>query len=82
MLYNQPGQALLTLPYPGYFWSFHHNLCSANIIEIFKLSLGLGHSWHSSDQIHMGSGPNLAFLLDLWGFKVDREVIMIPPPPR
>ena len=44
---------LLTLPYPGYFWSFCHNLCTTNIIEIFKLSLGLGHRWHPCDQIHI-----------------------------
>ena len=65
-------KGILTLPYPGYFWSFRHNLCRTNIIEIFKLSLGLGHSWHPCDQIHMGSGPNLVFLLELRGFKVDR----------
>ena len=36
--------APLTLCYTGYFWSFRHNSCSSNIIEIFKHFFGLGHS--------------------------------------
>ena len=55
---------------------------STNIIEIFKLSFGLGHSWHPCDQIHAGSGPNVAILLELRGFKVDRGVIPPPPPDK
>ena len=34
----------LTLRYTGYFWSFRHNSCSSNTIEIFKHFFGLGHS--------------------------------------
>ena len=73
---------LLTLPSPGCFWSFRHNLRSANTIEILKLFGGLGHSWHPCDQIHMGIGPTQAFLSELWGFKVDRGRSLWPPSPE
>ena len=62
----------LTLPYTSCFWSFHHNLHSSNTIEILKHFLGLGHSGHPCDQIHMGIGPNHALHSELWGSKVGR----------
>ena len=60
----------LTLRYTGYFWSFRHNSCSSNTIEILKHFLGLGQSSYPCDQIHMKIGPNQTFLLKLWSFKV------------
>ena len=66
----------LTLPSRGCFWSFCHNLHSLNTIKILKLFLGLGHSGHPCDQIHMGIGPNHALFSEQWGFKVGRGVIM------
>ena len=75
------GQLItLTLHWTGSFVTKWTRAIISNTEEKFLLLGGLCHRGYPCDQIHVKNGPDHAFVLEQWCFKVARGGRICPPP--